>query len=135
MELARLLMRIFSYVYHGLLAVFMVALSLLALQGGAHNLRLEMLPWKGATLTYALLGIGLFAIVATLLALKGVARVVFFIWTIVAFLGMFRGFFLTKYAFGPAGFRTAILMTLGALVAAMGGWFVFRQQQAMKRKY
>jgi len=134
-ELAKLLMRIFSYVYHGLLGLFMLGLACLTLLSGNHNLRLEMLPWTGATLTYALLGLALVAILAVLLAMRGVARVVFMLWTVAVLVLMFRGFFLTPYRFsGMSGFSTAALLTLGALLSVAGGWFVFRPQAALKRK-
>jgi len=129
-------MRIFSYVYHGLLALFMLAVSFLALLGGNHNLRLDLLPWTGAALTYSLLGLGLFAAVVTILALKGIARMVFFAWTVAVFVLLFRGFFLAPYFFRtPGDMWTAIYLTLGAILAVLGGWFVFRRQASMKRKY
>jgi len=44
------LVRYFSYVFNGLLALFLLAVSGLALASGAANLHLGMLPWSGAML-------------------------------------------------------------------------------------
>ncbi|MFB3827631.1 MAG: hypothetical protein ACE15B_12740 [Bryobacteraceae bacterium] len=126
-------MRVFSYVYHGLLGLFLLALSCVTLLSGNHNLRLDMLPWKGAALTYALLALGVVALVCVVLAVKGMARVVFFVWTLAVLVMMFRGYFIAGYVFsGPGEFRTAVYLTLGAIASAIGGWFVFRREPERK---
>jgi len=51
-------MRFYSYLFHGLLALFMLGISAVALASGT-ALHLEMLPWSGQTGTYVLLGAGL----------------------------------------------------------------------------
>jgi O-antigen ligase len=64
-------MRFYSYLYHGLLALFLFAISLLALISDARTLHLDMLPWKGTTLTYIVFFAALFGLAAVLLAFKG----------------------------------------------------------------
>src|SRR5574340_1433683 len=126
-------MRVFSYVYHGLLGLFLLALSCLTLLSGNHNLRLDMLPWKGAALTYVLLGLAVVGLASLALAVKGIARVAFFIWTVGVLVMMLRGYFIAGYVFGGSGeFRTAIYLTLGAILSAVGGWFVYRGQPERK---
>ncbi len=122
------LMRIFSYVFHGLLALFLLAISSLALFSGAHNLHLDMLPWQGATLTYWLFFSALFGLISVLLALKGVFRGLFFLWSLAIFVIFVKGFFLSSYHFDPGELRSAGYLTLGALVAVLGAWFRMRQE-------
>jgi len=116
-------MRIYSYLYHGLLALFMLGISAVALASGT-ALHLDMLPWSGNTGTYALLGAGLFGILALLLALKGTLRFLFFLWSLAVFAMLVKGFFLGPYHFdGAAGLKSAGLLTFGALLAILGAWF------------
>jgi hypothetical protein len=114
-------MRFYSYLFHGLLALFMLGISALALASGT-VLHLDMLPWTGQTGTYALLGAGVFGILALLLALKGTLRFLFFLWSLVVFAMLVKGFFLSPYQF-DSGFKAIALLTFGALLAILGAWF------------
>ena len=116
-------MRFYSYLFHGLLALFMLGISAVALASGT-ALHLDMLPWSGSTGTYVLLGAGAFGILALLLALKRALRFLFFLWSLAVFVMLVKGFFLGPYHFdGPAGLKAAGLLTLGALLAILGAWF------------
>jgi hypothetical protein len=116
-------MRIYSYLFHGLLALFLRGISAVALASGT-ALHLEMLPWSGDTGTYALLGGALFGLLSLLLAVKGTLRFLFFLWSLAVFALLVKGYFLSAYHFGDmSGFKFAGLLTLGALVAIFGAWF------------
>jgi hypothetical protein len=123
------MVRIFSYFFHGLLALFLLALAALALASGSHTLRLDYLPWQGASLTYWLLGSALFGLISLLLAIKGVFRGLFFLWSVAVLLMLVKGFFLSRYYFEPGEVRTAVYLTAGALLAAFGAWFRMRQKR------
>jgi hypothetical protein len=114
-------MRFYSYLFHGLLALFMLGISAIALISDT-TLHLDMLPWPGQTGTYVLLGGGLFGILALLLALKGTLRFLFFLWSLAVFVMLVKGFFLSPYQF-DGGFKGIALLTLGALLAILGAWF------------
>lgn len=85
-------MRVFSYLFHGLLSLFLLAISAVALASGT-ALHLDMLPWSGHTGTVVLLGAGLFGLFALLLALKGSVRFLFFLWSLAVFAMLVKGFF------------------------------------------
>jgi hypothetical protein len=126
-------MRIFSYLYHGLLALFMLGVSAVALASGT-VLRLDMLPWSGTTGTYVLLGGGIFGILVLLLALKGSLRFLFFLWSLTVFVMLVKGFFLSPFQFdGSSGLRSVALLTLGALLAIFGAWFQMTRKTARDR--
>jgi hypothetical protein len=126
----RAVMRIYSFLFHGLLALFLLAVSLVALTSGA-ALHLEMLPWSGQTATYVLLGASLFGLLCLLLALKRTARLLFFLWSLAVFVLLVKWFFLSPYRFGGApGFRTAVYLTIGSLLAIFGAWFQLRRKTA-----
>lgn len=127
------IMRIFSYIYHGFLSILLLALSVVTLISGAHNLKLDMLPWQDAQLTYSVLILGAAGTLAVGLAVKGVLRPVFFLWTVAVVALMVRGYFFGPYFFGDASefFRTLALV-LGAVLACAGAWFAWRGQPARR---
>jgi len=124
------LLRIYSYLYHLLLALFLLGLSLVAILSSSHTLNLGMLPWKGSALTYWLFGAGLLGVLSILLAVAGKLRFLFLLYAPAVFGMMLRGYFAGGYAFnGKDEFRTAILLTAGALVAVLGAWSQFRKKR------
>ncbi len=121
-------MRIYSYIFHALLALFALGISIVAWSSG-NELNLDMLPWSSETAATWLLALSLIGIVAVLLALKGTLRVVFLLWSAAVVVLLVKGFFFSPYMFdGMPGFRNALLLTFGALLALAGAWFAFRQQ-------
>ncbi|MFN7995214.1 MAG: hypothetical protein U0Q18_16515 [Bryobacteraceae bacterium] len=120
-------MRIFSYLFHGLLALFLLALSMAALTSG-QSLHLNMLPWKGGTLTYILLIGALIGLLSVLLAIRRTWRGLFFLWSVLVLLMIVRGFFLSPYAFrGRSEFHQALWLTAAAIIATFGAWFQARR--------
>ena len=115
------LLRLFSYLFHVVLALFLLGLSVVNLATGSPALSLGMLPWRGEALTGWLLGLSLFALLSIVLAVLGKTRWLFVLWALCAFVLMVRGFFLTSYHFPSASAaRGAAWMTFGALVAFIG---------------
>lgn len=129
MEIVRAIMRFFSYIFHGLLALLLLGLASLAGFSGDHNLRLDMLPWTGKALTWWLFGLSLFGLVAVVLAMKGILRVLFFIWSAAVLVLMLKGYFLSPYYFRPGEFSTVVYLNVGAVLALIGAWFQLRGGQ------
>jgi hypothetical protein len=130
------LVRYFSYLFHGLLAVFLVAVSSFALASGPERLRLEMLPWKGATLTYVVFFGALFGIASIVLAILGKLRPLFLLWSVLVAVLMIKGFVFSPYYFGRGQLSTAIFLMLAALISLMGAWFQMRScSPSWKKKY
>lgn len=126
-------MRVYSYIYHLVLALLLLGVSIVVLAGGTHNLRLPMLPWTGATLTYCLFWGGIIALVSVLLAVFGWFRFLFPIWALVALVLMIRGFFLGPYTFSGWGDVGRIaLLVFGALLAFLGSLTVFRSTRSRR---
>lgn len=134
MELLKALMRYYTYAYHGLLALFLFALAALAIASGSHSLQLEMLPWTGPALTYWLLGGSLFGLAAVVLALKGTARALLLVWSIVVVLFMLKGYIFSGYRFSSGEITKVLMLLFGALLAVLGAWFGFRGQPDYKSK-
>ncbi len=131
MILLKGIMRIYSYIFHLLVALFLLGLAIVAFSTGTHTLTLGVLPWTGAALTWWLLVFGLAGVVAVLLALKGTLKVVFVVWSLIVVALLIRGFFFSSFHFSSGGaFANAIYFTLAAILAAVGAWFRFKQVPA-----
>jgi hypothetical protein len=117
------IMRYFSYLFHTLLAVFLIALSGLALASGGEDLHLGMLPWTGNTLNYVLLFGALFGLVTVALAFQGTLRILFLLWSFVVFVMLVKGYLFSAYKFQPHEFNTALYLIGGSLLALLGAWF------------
>ena len=129
MAALKALTRIFSYLFHGLLTLFLLAISIVSLLSG-QPLQLEMLPWQGPPLTYWLLSAALAGLLSVILAVCRKWRALFFLWSLTVVFMTVRGFFLSHYYFaGPAEFRGALYFAACALVAALGAWFQLRRRQ------
>src|SRR5690242_14649516 len=102
-------MRIYSYLFHALLGLFLLAIAALASMSGT-TLHMDMLQWIGHTVTYVLLGGGLFGLLSLLLALTGSLRFLFFLCSLTVFVLMVKEYYLSSYHFeGPPAFKTAAL--------------------------
>jgi hypothetical protein len=116
------LLRAYSYIFEGLLDLFALVVSCVALTTGS-PLNLGFLPWPGAKLSYWLLSLALLGLLFLLMAMGGKLRALFFLWSLTVFVLLFRGFFLTAYSFsGPVKFQPAVWLTVGALFGAIGAW-------------
>ena len=127
-------LRVFSYLYGGALALFALAASVLALRSGG-ELNLGFLPWTGRALSYWLLGLALAGLITLLMAMGGTMRVLFFLWNLGVFVLLFKGMFLSLYRFtgGAVSFKTGVWLTVGMLVGAIGSFPWPRKPERMRR--
>jgi hypothetical protein len=111
-----------SYVFHGLLCLILFAVSSVSLVGGAQTLHLDMLPWTGSTLLYALLFGSLAGLVTVLLAIKGTWRPLFFVWSLVVAVLLLKGYIFSGYRFSPGEFGPVVLLIVGSWIALLGSF-------------
>jgi hypothetical protein len=116
-------MRFLSYLYHGLLCLILLIMSGLAMAAGTQSLNLQMLPASVAGSTTLLFGCALFGLITVLLAIKGLLRPLFFLWSLVVMILLVKGYFLSSYHFSPDGVNTALYLIVGSLIAVIGAWF------------
>jgi len=127
MGVVKALLRFVSYVFHGLLALGLLALSVVAMAAGAPSLHLEMLPWSGPS---ALLCTALGGLAILFLALRGWLRWLFFLWSLAVVVLIVRGYFLGGYHFSPGEINTALYLLVGSIIALPGAWFVMTRRPA-----
>ena len=120
------ILRYYSYIFHGLLALFLLAVSGMALAVGPASLHLDMLPWTGSTLTYVVFFASLFGLLTVVLAVRRELPVLLFIWSLVVAIMMIKGYIFSGYGFEPGGFSTAVELMVGAIVAIPGPWLQMR---------
>jgi hypothetical protein len=89
----------------------------------------------GLTPEKALLGVfalGIVGLFSTVLAFTGTFRLLFPLWAAFVVWLMVKGFFLSSYSFsGADGFRSATLLTLGAIVAFFGALWALRPRSRL----
>ena len=123
MGVVKTLLRFFSYLYHAVLALFLLAVSGLTLLSGGQSLHLGMLPWTGSTLTTVVFSGALLGLASLLLALAGRLRALFFLWALLIVALMVKGYILSGYHLAPGEARTAVYLMIGSLFALAGAWF------------
>jgi hypothetical protein len=97
-----------------------------ALATGPASLRLDMLPWSGATLTHVVFFGGLAGLLTLVLAFFHKLPVLFFAWSLMVPALMIKGYVFSGYGFEPGGFATAMELLAGALIAIAGPWMQMR---------
>lgn len=129
MKVVSFLIRIYSLLFHLLIALFLIGLAIVGYSSSGAELHLGMTPWSGGQLVTALLALGLGGLVFVALAFKGVLRFLFMIWSLVILYLLVNGYFLnTTYRFsGENEFRFAIYLCCGALLAFLGSILLLRQ--------
>src|SRR4051812_46648 len=107
------LLRLYSYLYHCILALFLLGISVVAMSSEAHSLSLSMLPWKGDELVHWLLAGSLFGLLSIVLAITGIFRGLFPLWALIVFLTMVWGFIIRPYGFSDTHEFYSVLWLIG----------------------
>jgi len=122
-EAVKTLLRLFAFLFHGLLALFLIAVAGFALTSGVPSLQMGMLPWTGSTLEYVVLGASLAGLITVILAIRRKLRLLFLMWSLAVAALLVRGYIFSGYHFAPGGVGRAIGLTVASLVAILGAWF------------
>lgn len=122
MAALKALIRYFSYLFHGLLALFLLAISSLALATGVQTLHLGMLPWTGSTLAYVVFLGSLYGLISVLLAIRGSWTVLFFLWSLGVVVLLVKGYIFSGYHFSTGEAPKACGLMLASAIALIGSW-------------
>lgn len=130
MKIFALLLRYWSYLFAGLFGIFVAGIAAVLLISGSPNFRLSQLPfWQGKTALYSLLCIGLLGVIAALLGLLKGMRPLLLIWTLVVFVLLVYGYFISPkyyFALGASEAKGAAWLAFGALGAFFGALMQYR---------
>lgn len=120
-----MILRVYSYLYHLILCLFLLGICIVA-KNGATTVKLSMLPWSGSELTTWLLWGSIFGLLSIVLAITGVFRVLFPLWTLIVLVLMFQGFLVKPYTFdGKAAFYNTLWLIAGAALAFLASLTLF----------
>jgi hypothetical protein len=97
-------------------------MSGLAIVVGVQTLQLGMLPWTGSTLLYVVFFGALVGLLTVLLAIKGMLRPLFFVWSLVVTLLLVKGYIFSGYFFSPGEFAKVVCLIVGSVIALLGSW-------------
>ena len=112
-----MILRVYSYLYHLILCLFLLGLSIVAMSSST-VLKMPMLPWSGSELMSWLTWGSLFGLISIALAVTGIFRFLFPLWTLAVLVLMFRGYFVKSYTFdGKSEFYITLWLVGGALLA------------------
>ncbi len=123
MTAIKFLLRVYSYLFHLALTLFLSGTGLLGWYAGTGSFSFGMIPWwTGQTLAKILALAGLAGLVAVLLAVRGKFKILFTLWTTTVLVAVVWGFFLSNYTFeGADGFKEALCFTAATTFAWIGG--------------
>ena len=119
------MLRAYSYIYHALLALFLLGIATVALLS-SNALRIPILPWTGEAATQWVLWGSIFGLLSIVLAVTGIFRYLFPLWALAVLVLLVRGYILQPLPFaGKDDFQTAMLLIAGALLAFLASLTVF----------
>ena len=126
------LMRLYAYLFHLVLGLFLLGLALVALVS-ATNLHLDMLPWTGKELTNWLLIGSLLGLLSIALAVTGKFRFLFPLWNLIVLVMLVRGYLLQPYTFGGKdAFYQILWIIAGAFLAFLASLTLLRSPRRMR---
>ena len=128
------LLRLYSYLYHCVLALVLFGISGVAIASDVHTLNLAMFPWKGDELIRWVFYGSLVGLISIALAVTGIFRYLFPLWTLVVLVMMVRGFLILPYTFsGKDEFYMVLGLIAAAFVAFLGSLSLFRSGSRSRR--
>jgi len=128
------LLRYFSYLFHGLLTLSLLAISGLTLVTG-ENLHLGVLPWTGATLSRVVFLASLYGFISLALAIKGWWPALYFLWSLAVLVLLVKGYVFSGYHFGPGEPLKAACLTLASAIAVAGAWSAMWVEDDRLKRY
>lgn len=132
--MVKALARYFSFVFQGLLAVILIAVSGVALASG-QTLSLDMLPWTGSALIYAVFFGSLFGLATVVLAFRRQLSALFFVWTLIVAILMVKGYVFGSYYFEPGALGLTLFLVVASLLSIAGAWFQMKAAVEIQKRY
>ena len=115
------ILRAYSFLFLLPVTLLMFAIGAFAYLDGRKELSIDILPWPEANIRMWLLTLGIFGLLAILLALRKTARALYALHGLIIFGLSFYAVFLSRHVFdGVEDFRWAMAFCAGAFGAAMG---------------
>lgn len=122
------ILRIYSYLVHTVIVLGFLALGAVAVLSTNTTFDIDMLPWSGDQLRWALLILGTLGLMSLALAIQGRLRFLFLLWTLATVYLLGRGIFASAHVFdGDEEFKWTLFALLALVLTVPGAWSRFRQ--------
>ena len=130
MKFFGLLLRLWSYVFHLVLSAFLLGIALLAASSHSSLKLTGLLPFTDDKMLSGTMTLGIVGLLSTLLAITGIFKYLFPVWTAIVLYLMVKGTIFSSYAFhGQSEFRGMMWLLFGALGAFFGGLWVLKPRR------
>ena len=129
MKVLGLLLRLFSYLFHLLLSLFLLGIAILATTSH-QSLNLGMLPFEKEHVLRGVYTLHIIGLLSTLLAITRLFKYLFPVWAAVVLYILVRGFIFSSYSFPNTGaLRSALWLILAALAAFIGALWTLKPRR------
>lgn len=134
MNLLALLLRCYAYLYHLLLCLVVLGVTILDISSPSASLKLGWVPFTGDPLVRILLTCAVIGLICLLLAVTGLFRYAFPVWCLLVAVQLFRWLILSPYAFpgGKEEFRWVLFLVLGAVGAFLSSLQLLKSKERLR---
>jgi len=123
------LLRLYSYLFHLLLCLFLLGIALVA-SAGHQTLNLGMLPFSPEHVLRTVFILAIVGFISTVLAITRTLKLLFPVWAALVLYWLFRGFLLSSYTFpGAEAFKSALWLILAAALAFAGALWTLKPRR------
>ena len=124
------LLRVWSYVFHLVLSAFLLGIAMLASSSHAALKLAGLLPFTDEKMITGVVTLGIIGLLSTLLAITGIFKYLFPVWTAIVLYLMTKGVIFSSYSFaGESAFKAMLWLLFGALGAFFGGLWVLKPRR------
>lgn len=135
MNIVAVVLRLYSYLYHGLLCFVMLGVCAIASGSNNYDLKIGWLPATGIQGYHILLYSAIIGVITLLLAVTGLFRWAFPVWCLLVFIQMVRWLLLPGYTFpSPEEFKWTVWLIVGALGAFLSSLQLLKSKERLRRE-
>jgi hypothetical protein len=123
------LLRLYSYLFHLLLCLFLLGIAFVAITGH-QNLNLAMLPFSPQHTLRTVLLLAMAGLLSITLSISRVLKLLFPVWAALVLYWLCYGFLVSPYTFpNAAAFQNALWLIAGAVLALIGALWTLKPRR------
>ena len=133
MRIVAFVLRLYSYLYHGLLCLAMLGPCIVASGSNNYDLKLGFVPGTGIEVYHILLYSAIIGLISLVLAMTGIFRYMFPVWCLIVLVQMIRWLLLPGYQFAsPEDFKWTLFLIVGALGAFLSSLQLLKSKARLR---
>ena len=130
MKVFGFLLRVWSYVFHLILSLFLLGLGLISYPNPQALKLIGFLPFTSENVIRGIVTLGAVGLISTVLAMTGIFKYLFPVWTAIILYLIVRGGIFSPFAFaGENAFKGFLWLAFGAIGAFFGGFWVLKPRR------